>query len=351
MKYYFIHTIDEETTIGLAVDNKLRLLERHKTSSLRDDIFIAKIVKEIPSISGYIIEIEKDVKGCIDKRFLPQDIKMGEEILVQLYKKTSLSKLNKFTMDYSISGKNLIYYPLREKNVFSRKIKKEMIEEFLLKNDLSTFKGITFRTKSLENSIEILERENSSLKELNDYIVQQSKFLPIPRKVYSNIKFIYEVLDEDFDYIITNDKESYNGLRKYFKNKKIIYDENYNYEYDENISNDLVSLNNSKVDISKNINIIVEKTEALTVIDVNSSSEKSFLDVNKEAVLESLRQIELRDIKGIILVDAITMNKKQRKELINFIKDIIGNYSKINFEGISNTGLLEFVRMGINIDN
>ncbi|WP_100065085.1 ribonuclease E/G [Miniphocaeibacter massiliensis] len=351
MKYYFIYTDNNKTIIGLSENNKLKKLNIFNDYSLRDDVYIAKVTKELHSIKGYIIEIEKDVKACIEKRHIPKGVKLGNEIIVQLYKKTDSNKFDKFTTDYSISGKKLVYYPNRKKNTFSKKIKKEIKEKFILENDLSTFEGITFRTDSLNYAIEELKEENYSLKNINKFIIKQSKFLPIPRKIYSNIKYIYEFIDGKFDYIITNNKEKFNSLKEYFKDKEIIYEENYNYEYDENISKDLLSLEQEKIEILQNSNIVIQNTEALTVIDVNSGQDTNFLEINKEAISESIRQVELRDISGIILIDIINIKSKDMKILCKFIENKLKEYTQIKFYGISNIGLLEFIRTRIKIDN
>ncbi len=351
MKYYFIDTKNKKTTMGLIEDNKIEFLKRFKGFALRDDIFIAKIIKELPSIKGYIIEIEKDVKGCIETKYLSKNIKLGDEVLVQLYKKTSDDKLDKYTTNYSISGRNLVYYPLRDKNVFSKKISKSIVEDFLCKNDLSTFRGITFRTDSIKKDKNELEEEYLSLKRLNLFILKQSKFLPIPRRIYSNIKFIYEQINEEFDYIITNDIEKYKGLKDYFKDKNIIYDESYDYEYDEKITDDLLTFKSKKVFINESSNIVIEKTEALTVIDVNSGRNIDILSINKQAVKEGLRQLEFREITGIAIIDIISMKKNELQKLFEFINNEIKKYTRIRFLGISNTGLLEFIRTGISVDN
>lgn len=350
MKYYFIYKKEEIITVGYIVNNRLKILRNINTDE-RDSIYIARIIKPIESINGFIIEIEKGLEACISKGQIKEGKALGDEILVQLYKKTGENKFDKYTMDYSIAGQNIVYYPNREKNKYSRKINKKDLINFRKKvNSTGKFKGVTFRTNSINILVKELLKEYDSLIKIDEYIKKQSKFLPIPRKIYTNSKNVFEIISEEFDYIITNNKEIKDVLKNYYNTEGIIYDIEYDYNYDDNITEDLINLNSKNINIKDNANIIIEKTEALTVIDVNSGNYENFLEINKLAIKESLRQINLRNIQGIIIVDIINLNKKDFKVLNNFILKEVEKYSKIKYYGISNTGLLEFIRTGINID-
>ena len=351
MKYYFIFKNEVDITVGYVIDDKI---ESIRTSKFEDDfnnIYVAKLITKIESINGYIIEIEKNQKACIEKNKLIGDIKLGDEIIVQLFKKTEDQKLDKYTMNYAIAGKNLIYYPLRQNNKFSSKINRKQIFDFKKKlEEIDIFEGITFRTSSVDEKIESIIQEYSSLIKINNYIKKQAKFLPIPRKIYSNSKYIFEFIEKEFEYIITNDNNIHNILKYYYDDKKIIYDKEYNYNYDNNISLDLASLECSKINILGDSNIVIEKTEALTVVDINSGKNKNFLSINIKAVEEALRQVELRGIQGIILIDIINIEKKELEILIRKTKEFTYKYPKISYLGISNVGLMEFIRTGIKVD-
>ncbi len=97
-------------------------------------------------------------------------------------------------------------------------------------------------------------------------------------------------------------------------------------------------------------NIIIEKTKALTAIDVNADANLDFLKVNEEAVKESLRSMEVMDISGIIIIDCITLSKEERSKLDFFVKMQIKNHPKIVYHGITKLGLLEFTKSGLAID-
>ncbi len=350
MKYYFIYKKEDKITVGYTVNNKLRLLENINIDE-RDGIYIARIIKSMESINGFVIEIEKGTKGCISKSQIREGKSLGDEILVQLYKKAGENKFDKYTMDYSIAGRNIVYYPNREKNKYSRKINRKDYLNFRRKIESSNkFKGVTFRTNSINISEEEILKEYNSLIKIDEYIKKQSKFLPIPRKLYSNPKSVFELISEEFDYIITNSKEIGNILKNYYNNENIIFNEEYDYKYDENITEDLINISSKKINIDNTANIIIEKTEALTVIDVNSGRNEKYLEINKLATKESLRQIELRNIQGIVIVDIINLNKKDFEVLNSFIIREVEKYPKIKYYGKSKTGLLEFIRTGIKID-
>lgn len=350
MKYYFIYKKEEIITVGYIVNNRLKILRNINTDE-RDSIYIARIIKPIESINGFIIEIEKGLEACISKGQIKEGKALGDEILVQLYKKTGENKFDKYTMDYSIAGQNIVYYPNREKNKYSRKINRKDYLNFRRKIESSNkFKGVTFRTNSINISEEEILKEYNSLIKIDEYIKKQSKFLPIPRKLYSNPKSVFELISEEFDYIITNSKEIGNILKNYYNNENIIFNEEYDYKYDDNITEDLINISSKKINIDNTANIIIEKTEALTVIDVNSGRNEKYLEINKLATKESLRQIELRNIQGIVIVDIINLNKKDFEVLNSFIIREVEKYPKIKYYGKSKTGLLEFIRTGIKID-
>ena len=348
MNYYFVFEGMEETVLGFVKENKISKMSKYSKNSKRDDIYICKIERVLESIDGYIIQLDKDNKACIENKQMFGDVKLGQDIIVQLYKETGENKLDKYTMNYSIGSKNLVYYPMRKGNRFSRKINKNELKK-LKESIRDDFNGITFRTSSYKKNIDDLLAEYNSLKRIDGYINKQSKFLPIPRKIYSNQKNIFEFLEDDFEFIITNSKNIHNILKNYYDGK-IILNEDYNYIYDENISNDLETLKNKEVFLEDGSNIVIEKTEALTVVDVNSRSNTDFLNINKLAVKEVFRQVELRNIQGIIVIDIINMKKNELEILKKHIETTIKKHEKIKFCGISNTGLLEFIKTGINVD-
>ena len=130
-------------------------------------------------------------------------------------------------------------------------------------------------------------------------------------------------------------------------------------EYDEDvfgkytINKELEDLNNSKVWLKCGGYIVIDKTEALTAIDINSGKcigknnlEDTLLKVNEEATKEIAKQIRLRDIGGIIIVDYIDMSEPKSKERIinDFEEEIKKDRAKIQVEGFSKLNLLELTR-------
>ena len=132
---------------------------------------------------------------------------------------------------------------------------------------------------------------------------------------------------------------------------ELMYDEEYSPKYDYNIGVYLEGLNKKIVEV-EDINIVIEETEALTVIDVNSKKKtneinksKNALSVNLIAIEEIIRQISFRDISGIIIVDFINMKIKEKEILEEKIKKIQIFDNKIwNFHGFTKLGLYEITR-------
>lgn len=201
---------------------------------------------------------------------------------------------------------------------------------------------LTARWNNIKNSIEknmknvpcIIEEDNSIVKSL-----------------------ILATVDSKMSKITTNSKE-YNeeilNFLKLYKLENIIKIELDNNVFEKyTIEKELQSLENNKVWLNCGGQIVIDKTEALTAIDVNSgkcigkdSLEETILKVNIEAAKEIAKQIRLRDIGGIVIVDFIDMEKENSKEklLKSMEEEIKKDRAKVQIEGFSKLNLLEFTR-------
>ena len=169
------------------------------------------------------------------------------------------------------------------------------------------------------------------------------------------LRLLTDLMDKDLTRILTNNKEIYykiyNKLKESNKKIEINLQENILELYD--LNKQLEELENRKVWLKCGGFITIDKTEALTAIDVNSGKytgkkdlEQTIFTVNKEATIEIAKQLRLRDIGGIIIIDYIDMQNKENEEKILeiFKENLSKDRSKTQIVGFSKLNLLEMTR-------
>ena len=227
--------------------------------------------------------------------------------------------------------------------------------------DLEKF-GLIFRTNSQNATLDEIKAE---IEDLTDAYNQITKFgITRPGKtcLYTKENPILTTLRDrikDDNYVITTDvSDIYNDLNDLFSNYKLkpeikLYNDEYELYKLYSLNSLLTSLASKKVWLKSGGYLIIEATEALTSIDVNtgkydkgSNKEAAILKINKEAAEEIARQLRLRNISGIIIVDFINMaSPESMSELISFTKEKLKNdYIQTNFVDITKLGLMEITR-------
>ncbi len=168
-------------------------------------------------------------------------------------------------------------------------------------------------------------------------------------------RLLTDLMDQDLYRICTNDEKEYNEISKRLKeaNKTIKLEMQANILDMYNIKNQLEELENRKIWLKCGGFITIDKTEALTAIDVNSGKytgkkdlEQTIFTVNKEATIEIARQLRLRDIGGIIIIDYIDMqNKENEEKILELLRENLKkDRSKTQIVGFSKLNLLEMTR-------
>ena len=163
--------------------------------------------------------------------------------------------------------------------------------------------------------------------------------------------------DSGMDKIITDSKEENKKIEKFLKEFEL--EDKVKVEYDEKvldkykIKDELEKLNNNKIWLKCGSYIVIDKTEALTSIDVNSGKytgkenlENTILRVNEEATVEIAKQIRLRDMSGIIIIDYIDMELEENKHRIMKLleQEVKKDRAKVQIEGFTRLNLLEMTR-------
>ncbi|MGM9531151.1 Rne/Rng family ribonuclease [Intestinibacter sp.] len=367
MKQIIVQSLISSTQTAVMEDDKLieLLIEDNIHKKTKSNIYRG-IVKNIkPGIEAAFVDI-----GFEKMAYLPiknsDDIKNGMEILVQINKEAVGTKAPKLTQEISLSGRYLVLIPSNDRITISNKILDEK-ERFRLKKLVKSFNkeklGIIIRTEAVGCDVDKLKEDFDLLINKYQNILKQFKLGIGPKLIYRELdldtKYIKDNINEDIDKVVLNDKDKYIEIKSILSKidkdyiNKLILEENKDVFDLYKVSKEIEKALNKKVWLKSGGYLIIEKTEALTVIDVNTgkftgniSREETMYKTNIEACEEIARQLKIRDIGGIIIVDFIDLYKKKSKE--NLIKILQENLNKDKRKsevlGITNLGLVEMAR-------
>lgn len=298
---------------------------------------------------------------------IEQLVKPGQEITVQVIKEPVEGKGARITTNITLPGKYAVLVCKNNIAVVSGKIGNKQERE-RLKNIASRFCsediGIIIRTAS-EGAKECeIENDILLLLQLWDSIVKKEGKGKVPRILHQEaglpIKLVREYLNKDIKRFVINNRDKYNELFDYLdqvspglRNKIELFGEEYDlFEY-YGIESAIREALSRKVWLKCGGYLVFDETEALTVIDVNTGKftgkneqENTILKTNLEAAAAIGRQIRLRNIEGIILVDFIDMKENSHKEkVMSLLKEVVSlDRSKVVIEGMTSLGLVEMTR-------
>lgn len=326
-------------------------------NSVLGNIYLGKVKNIVKNINAAFIEIEEkkmcylslaEVKHPIfSNNDHPGKIRVGDEIVVQVTKENSRYKAPMVTSEFNLTGKYVVLVHGRPALGISQKIKDEETRKrlkALVKPYITGEYGFTIRTNAANADEHILEMELARLKEEYRTIVEFGVHWKCFTKLYSTPSpFIWEIRDsysDEIDEIKTDDPEIYAQIKDYLNayqpediKKLVLYkDTQVSLKTLYSIEDRLQKALHERVWLNSGAYLIIQPTEALTVIDVNtgkaisgkSSTEETFLNVNLEAAAEIGRQIRLRNLSGIIIVDFIDMEiDDNRKHLMSEFSSIL----------------------------
>ncbi len=326
----------------------------------------------VTSIIGSIDRDEDDAGSARPGRRKPQKerrtlLKTGREILVQVIKESFAQKGPRVTTDISIPGRFLVLVPNADYIGISKKIYKRAEKNRLRKiaQELKPDKfGLIIRTVAEGQTKKVLKNDLENLMEKWAELEASVKVDPAPVCVYRDMEItstiIRDLLTSDVDKIIVDTKVLYKRLHAYIKSvspqfiKKIEYHHSRNPMFDEyNIEKEFNKSLNKKVWLKCGGFIVIEHTEAMTTIDVNSGKfigkkdhEKNSLKINLQAAKEIARQLRLRDIGGLIVIDFIDMEEgeNRKKVFLDIKRELQSDRARVALSPISDFGLLEMTR-------
>ena len=356
-----------EAKLALLEDDKLEeiYIERDKEKEISGNIYKGKIVDILNKGEIIFVDIGLEKNAFLsfeNKKNIPK-FNISDSLIVQVETEARDGKGARLTLDYSINGENLVLLPNSKNLSISKKIEDLEIVKKLKDTFLNIDKGLILRTKSVEKSPDALLEEYKKLEAIDNQIKKDFKEKNTTLLYDNNsiLKKALTLLDEDIDEFIIDDEDSFNKikntleenkknyllkkLKKYFKDDDIF---SY-YKLDSQIERAL----DKKVYLESGASIVIEKTEALVSIDVNTghntgnqSSQNLIFNTNLEACKEIARQIKLRNLAGIIIIDFIDLKKNSdRKKILEELKRYLKkDRMEINSLDFSHLGLVQFTR-------
>ena len=366
-KYLILSKSVYETKLALLEDNKLdeMYIERNNKKEITGNIYKGKVVDILNNGEIIFVDIglEKNAFLSFENKKDISKYNIDDKLIVQAETEPRDEKGAKLTLDYSINGENLVLLPKSKNLSISKKIK-DIEEVNRLKNIfLNVNNGLILRTNSKGKSEENLLKEYENLKNIENQINKEFKKINVGLLYDNNsiLKKVVALFDDSIEeFIIDNEYifeeiksllieigriDLIKKLRKYFKDENI-------FEY-YNINSQIERALDRKVYLDSGAYIIIEKTEALISIDVNTgqntgnkTSQELIFQTNLEATKEIARQIKLRNLAGIIIIDFIDMKKFSNKKRIleKFKKYLSKDKVEINSVEYTNLGLIQFTR-------
>ena len=291
----------------------------------------------------------------------------GQEILVQVSKDPIGTKGARLTCQITLPGRNLVFIPQTDHIGISRKIEDETVRESLRTTieELRPQKsGFIIRTVAEHASKEDLEADMEFLMILWDEIKDRAATSKPPSIVYEDLditlRSVRDLFTSDVDYLIIDDELSYEKLVHFvntfapqLKNKISLYRGELPLFEAYGVDVEISKAIEKKVWLRSGGYIIIENTEALTVIDVNTGRfvgkndlNETIFKTNMEAAKEIAYQLRLRNIGGIIIIDFIDMeDEPHREELFDYFKEAVKkDKSRINILKLSEFGLVQMTR-------
>ena len=369
-----------------AVAEDGRLVEFHLDSGseteISGNIYKGRVMNVLEGMQAAFVAFGQEKNGYLYAGDIPSDadrgvvmplcVKAGDEVMVQVSKSPMGKKGARLTMCLSYVGKHLIFMPTSNYCAVSRKITDESEREMLLaaaKKLSERGGGFVMRTSALTADPRELRAEANYLRALYDDTVEAYTAASVGDMVYRDADLHARLL-RDFDLdgidkIYIGDEQTFNRAERLFKrarrkNKLVLYNgEREMFEY-FGLEKQVFELMSTRVELASGAYLIIDHTEALTAIDVNTGRftgetdlEDTVFSTNLLAAREIARQVRLRNVGGIVVVDFIDMaSEEHRAALVEELEKCLReDRAKCNVVPMTGLGLIQFSRKKFKSDN
>ncbi|MBO5444382.1 MAG: Rne/Rng family ribonuclease [Muribaculaceae bacterium] len=408
----FVDVQQKEISIALLEDSRLVSLQKESRSEVYSvgDFYLAKVKKLMPGLNAAFVDVgyDKDaflhyldlgpqfstyssfinqalespesvpeIANCkvlpdIPKQGTISDLlQPGQRLLVQIAKEPISTKGPRLTTELSITGRFMVLIPFGNKISISQKIKSTE-EKIRLRQLITSIKpkgfGIIVRTSAEGKKVAELINEMRTLVEAWQNAIAKMQRSTPPSLIYEEesraVSVIRDIFNPSFESVYVNDAEVFEQIQNYIsliapENKESVklYSKDIPIFDHFNITRQIKSAFGKTVSFKSGAYLIIEHTEALHVIDVNSGNrskasqdqETNALEVNLRAADEIARQLRLRDMGGIIVVDFIDMAKAEhRQQLLEHMRDNMSkDRARHNILPLSKFGLMQITRQRV----
>jgi ribonuclease G len=367
-------------------------IERRGSRSIVGNVYKGRVDNVLPGLEAAFVDIGLDKNGFLhaDDIVMPgvevarrgrsggkgkritELLKPGQEILVQAVKDPLKTKGPRLSMELSIAGRYLVYVPQGEGVGVSRRLEdkeRERLRKAVAKVDLGEG-GVIVRTAAQGAKREDFDREIKYLHKLYEVLQQRAKDTAAPDMVFQeadlSVRVVRDIFSKEFEKAIVDDRKQHHRLESFFtRTAPELLDRLELYGDEEplferyGIEDAIQSTLGRRIDLPAGGYLIIQYTEAMTVIDVNSGSftgrgrgarlEDTITKTNLEAADEVVRQLRLRDIGGIIVIDFIDMSRARNRDAVlkTLRKALDEDRTKTYVVEVSPLGLVEMTRQNV----
>lgn len=328
----------EETRMGIVENGRLMeyVVERNNSAQLVGSIFLGRVCNVVRGIQAAFIDIGLDKNAFLylgDKTGITE----GQRVLVEITKDARGSKGPTATLDISLAGRYAALLPEANYTGISRKITDSAERSRLKKIAYEVTNGAAgavMRTNAAGMPEEVLRADLQQLMADWQIIQARAKLARSPqvlhRELDISVRIVRDYLNACIDEVVVDSPAVYGRLQELLQNiaesrncKLLLHDKQTDIFSYYRLSDDIASISDRRIDLPSGGYLVIDYTEAMTVIDVNSGHfsgrenlAETVMQINREAADEIARQLRLRDIGGIIVVDFIDMDKKEYREEI-----------------------------------
>ncbi len=380
-KEIFVNCSPEETRVALMENNKLieLLIERSESEKIVGNIYKGRIENVLPGISSAFVNIglEKNAylyvsdviptKGHNPSSQIEKMIARNEVIMLQVAKEAIGTKGVKVTMDISLPGRFLVYMPMAEhigvsKNIEDRKERDRL--RTIVESCAPKQGGVIIRTEGEGADEQALRREMAYLIRLWENIQRRFESSQAPALVHRDLGLVFQtvrdIFNENTGIFMVDSRSEYRDLMDFLdsispelKSRVKLYEGKTPLYQAFNIEPQIEKIRDARADLPSGGYIIIQEAEGLCAIDVNTgkftgkrSQEETVTATNVEAAQEVARQLRLRNIGGIIVIDFIDMrHARNRQKVMEALADYTAeDRAKIKILPITRLGLIEMTR-------
>ncbi len=356
-------------------------IERPQDRTIVGNIYKGIIEAVMPSIGAafvdiglpkngflYLSEIESAYESVESPAQTPiKEVKKGQEVLVQVVKESFGTKGPRLSTEIGLAGRYLVIMPLDKQGGISRRIEDESerrrLREIFKELEFPDPVGFIVRTAASGRNKQELIRDAQFLYKLWKRLEKIAQEKKAPALVYEEydltLRAIRDSFTDDVSKLIVDSKPEFYRIQHFMRtflsylSKKVEFYRGDDLFGAKDVEKQINRIFESHVYMKSKAYLIIEPTEGLVVIDVNSggfkkkvNQEEMAFKVNAEAAVEIARQLVLRDLGGIIVIDFIDMEREgHRRELLNILKNALAaDRAKYDILGISKFGIVEMTR-------